>query len=88
MGMQVRGSIRHIVMAALVLVAAAALGLSESITTTAVWRWNLVPAGSAAALICDTGVLLDYLVENAPDHRLFLSASSAVPPHGAVTKSW
>jgi predicted nucleic acid-binding protein len=30
-----------------------------------------VPAGSAAALICDTGALLDYLVENAPDHQLF-----------------
>ena len=33
-----------------------------------------VPAGSAAALICDTGALLDYLVENAPDHRLFRHA--------------
>ena len=31
-------------------------------------------AGSAAALICDTGALLDYLVESAPDHRLFRSA--------------
>ena len=31
-------------------------------------------AGSSAALICDTGALLDYLVENAPDHRLFRSA--------------
>ena len=30
--------------------------------------------GSAAALICDTGALLDYLVESAPDHRLFRSA--------------
>jgi predicted nucleic acid-binding protein len=30
-----------------------------------------VPAGSAAALICDTGALIDYLVESAPDHRLF-----------------
>jgi uncharacterized protein len=30
-----------------------------------------VPAGSTAALICDTGALLDYLVQNAPDHRLF-----------------
>jgi predicted nucleic acid-binding protein len=29
-----------------------------------------VAAGSAA-LICDTGALLDYLVESAPDHRLF-----------------
>jgi predicted nucleic acid-binding protein len=29
---------------------------------------------SAAALICDTGALLDYLVENAPDHRLFRNA--------------
>jgi len=34
----------------------------------------LVPAGSAAALICDTGALLDYLVESAPDHRLFRNA--------------
>jgi predicted nucleic acid-binding protein len=33
-----------------------------------------VPAGSAAALICDTGALIDYLVENAPDHRLFRNA--------------
>ena len=31
-------------------------------------------AGSTAALICDTGALLDYLVENAPDHRLFRNA--------------
>jgi predicted nucleic acid-binding protein len=30
-----------------------------------------VPAGSAAALICDTGALIDYLVERAPDHGLF-----------------
>lgn len=29
---------------------------------------------SAAALICDTGALLDYLVATAPDHRLFRSA--------------
>lgn len=28
-------------------------------------------AGSAAALICDTGALIDYLVETAPDHGLF-----------------
>ena len=27
--------------------------------------------GSAAALICDTGALLDYLVENSADHQLF-----------------
>jgi uncharacterized protein len=33
-----------------------------------------VPAGSAAALICDTGALLDYLVESAPDHRPFRRA--------------
>jgi predicted nucleic acid-binding protein len=33
-----------------------------------------VPVGSAAALICDTGALLDYLVANAPDHRLFRNA--------------
>lgn len=30
-----------------------------------------MPAGSKAALICDTDALLEYLVENAPDHRLF-----------------
>ena len=30
-----------------------------------------VPVGSAAALICDTSALLDYLVASAPDHRLF-----------------
>lgn len=30
-----------------------------------------MPSGSTAALICDTGALLDYLVENAADHRLF-----------------
>lgn len=29
---------------------------------------------STAALICDTGALLDYLVASAPDHRLFRSA--------------
>ena len=33
-----------------------------------------MPAGSAAALICDTGALLDYLVEGAPDHELFPNA--------------
>jgi predicted nucleic acid-binding protein len=33
-----------------------------------------VPAGGAAALICDTGALIDYLVESAPDHRLFRKA--------------
>jgi predicted nucleic acid-binding protein len=33
-----------------------------------------VPDGSAAALICDTGALIDYLVERAPDHRRFRSA--------------
>lgn len=31
-------------------------------------------AGSDAALICDTGGLLDYLVESAPDHWLFRKA--------------
>ncbi len=30
-----------------------------------------MPAGSTAALLCDTGALIDYLVESAPDHRLF-----------------
>jgi predicted nucleic acid-binding protein len=33
-----------------------------------------VPADSTAALICDTGALIDYLVESASDHRLFRSA--------------
>jgi predicted nucleic acid-binding protein len=33
-----------------------------------------VPAGSTAALICDTGALIDYLVETAPDHRRFRDA--------------
>jgi predicted nucleic acid-binding protein len=33
-----------------------------------------VPAGSAAALICDTGALIDYLVESAPDHARFRQA--------------
>ena len=31
-------------------------------------------AGSTAAPICDTGALLDYPVESAPDHRLFRNA--------------
>jgi predicted nucleic acid-binding protein len=30
-----------------------------------------VATRSAAALICDTGALIDYLVESAPDHALF-----------------
>jgi predicted nucleic acid-binding protein len=33
-----------------------------------------VPAGNAAALICDTGALIDYLVESAPDHQRFRDA--------------
>lgn len=33
-----------------------------------------MPAGSAPALICDTGALIDYLVESAPDHRRFRDA--------------
>lgn len=33
-----------------------------------------MPAGSAAALICDTGALIDYLVESAADHRRFRNA--------------
>jgi predicted nucleic acid-binding protein len=33
-----------------------------------------VPAGSAAALICDTGALIDYFVESAPDHQSFRKA--------------
>ena len=32
---------------------------------------------SPAALICDTGALLDYLVEGAPDHRSFRRAIDA-----------
>ena len=31
-------------------------------------------AGSAPALICDTGALIDYLVESAPDHERFREA--------------
>jgi hypothetical protein len=33
-----------------------------------------VADGSTAALICDTGALLDYLVARAPDHELFRKA--------------
>ena len=33
-----------------------------------------MPAGSAAALICDTGALLDCLVESASDHKVFRNA--------------
>jgi predicted nucleic acid-binding protein len=33
-----------------------------------------VAAGSSAALICDTGALIDYLVESAPNHGLFRDA--------------
>lgn len=32
---------------------------------------------SAAALICDTGALLDYLVESAPEHERFRNAIDA-----------
>lgn len=31
----------------------------------------------AAAILCDTGALLDYLVANAPDHRAFREAIDA-----------
>ena len=31
-------------------------------------------ADSAAALICDTGALIDYLVAGAPDHKVFRKA--------------
>jgi len=33
-----------------------------------------VPVGNADALICDTGALIDYLVESAPDHKRFRDA--------------
>lgn len=33
-----------------------------------------MPGASAAALICDTGALIDYLVESSPDHELFREA--------------
>jgi len=36
-----------------------------------------VALGSSAALICDTGALLDYLVRGAPDHTLFREAIDA-----------
>jgi uncharacterized protein len=35
---------------------------------------STVATGSTPALICDTGALLDYLVEDAPDHRVFRDA--------------
>jgi predicted nucleic acid-binding protein len=34
----------------------------------------LVAIASTAALICDTGALLDYLVKGAPDHQRFRQA--------------
>lgn len=34
----------------------------------------MVAIGSAPALICDTGALIDYLVEESPDHRRFRDA--------------
>jgi predicted nucleic acid-binding protein len=34
----------------------------------------LATVSSTAALICDTGALLDYLVKGAPDHRRFRQA--------------
>jgi predicted nucleic acid-binding protein len=34
----------------------------------------LVAVASTAALICDTGALLDYLVKGAPDHQRFRQA--------------
>ena len=37
-----------------------------------------VPVGSAAAVICDTGALIDYLVASAPDHRLFRAPNTGV----------
>ena len=33
-----------------------------------------MPRDSPAALICDTGALIDFLVESAPDHDLFRTA--------------
>jgi predicted nucleic acid-binding protein len=33
-----------------------------------------VPTGRATPFICDTGALLDYLVESAPDHERFRQA--------------
>ena len=33
-----------------------------------------MPVGNADALICDTGALIDYLVESAPDHKRFRDA--------------
>ena len=37
-------------------------------------RRRRVPTNSPAALICDTGALIDFLVESAPDHDLFRTA--------------
>ncbi len=33
-----------------------------------------MPTGNTPALICDTGALLDYLVQDAPDHAAFRDA--------------
>lgn len=41
---------------------------------SAATRASYLPAGSAAALICDTGALIDYLVKSAPDHERFRKA--------------
>lgn len=35
---------------------------------------SFVPSGSAGALICDTGALLDYLVAGSADHEAFRTA--------------
>lgn len=35
---------------------------------------------SPRALICDTGALLDYLVESAPDHEVFRDTIDRVRP--------
>ena len=39
-----------------------------------------MPAGSAAAPICDTGALIDYLVESAPDHQAIDQARTRYVP--------
>jgi hypothetical protein len=49
-------------------------GIVRALTEPATSGSSSVPVGSTAALICDTGALLEYLVENAPDHRLFRNA--------------
>jgi hypothetical protein len=49
-------------------------GIVRSLSEKATSGNCLVAVVSAAALICDTGAILDYLVEGARDHRRFRDA--------------